>query len=149
MAVDVTVTTEIARPRHEVAAFCSDPDKDTSWYVNITEVTWLTEKPARVGTRVARVAQFMGKRIAYTYEVRELVEGERLVMEATDSPFPMRTTYTWEDCEGGCRMFLRNEGSPEGFFGSLMAPLMAMQMRSATTKDLAKLKGLLEGASPG
>lgn len=145
MSVDVTVTTDIARPRAEVSAFCCDPDKDTSWYVNIKEVTWLTDKPARVGTQVARVAQFMGKRIAYTYEVLELVEGERLVMAAVDSPFPMKTTYTWEDAPGGgTRMFLRNEGSPEGFFGGLMAPLMATHMKSATTKDLAKLKELLE-----
>ncbi len=145
MPVDVSVTTEIARPRAEVAALCCDPDQDTSWYVNIKEVTWLSDKPARVGTQVARVAEFMGKRIAYTYVIDELVSGERLVMRAVDSPFPMKTTYTWEDCEGGTRMVLRNEGSPEGFFGSLMAPLMAMQMRSATTKDLAKLKRLLEG----
>ena len=147
MPVDVTVTNEIDRPRDDVAAYCCDPDNDTSWYVNIKEVNWLSDKPARVGTKVARVAQFMGKRIAYTYVIEELVPGERLVMSAIDSPFPMTTTYTWEECgDGATRMFLRNEGDPKGFFGKLTAPLMAMQMRSATTKDLARLKSILEGA---
>ena len=145
MPVDVTVTTEIARPRAAVAAWCCDPDNDTAWYVNIKEVTWLSDKPARVGTKVARVAYFLGKRIAYTYVVEELEPGERLVMSAIDSPFPMTTTYTWEDAgDGATRMFLRNQGEPTGFFGMLTGPLMAMQMRSATTKDLARLKQLLE-----
>ncbi len=145
MPVDVTVTTEIARPRAEVAAYCCDPDNDTSWYVNIKEVRWLSDKPAVVGTKVARAAEFLGKRIEYTYVIEELVPGERIVMSAVDSPFPMRTTYTWEDAgEGRTRMFLRNEGEPTGFFGRLTGPLMSMQMRSATTKDLAKLKALLE-----
>lgn len=147
MPVDVTVTTEIARPRADVSAYCCDPDYDTTWYVNIKEVNWLTERPAEVGTKVARVAQFLGKRIAYTYLIEELVPGERIVMTAIDSPFPMRTTYTWEDAPNGMtRMFLRNEGDPSGFFGRLAAPLMAMQMRSATTKDLALLKKILEAA---
>jgi len=145
MPVDVTVTNVIQRPRAEVAAYCCDPDNDTSWYVNIKEVNWLSEKPAVVGSKVARVAQFMGKSIAYTYLVQELVPGERLVMTAIDSPFPMTTTYTWADEDGGTRMHLRNEGEPSGFFGKLAVPLMAMQMKSATTKDLARLKAILEG----
>ena len=145
MSVDVTVETVIARPRAEVAVYCCDPDNDTTWYVNIREVRWLTEPPVRVGTRVARVARFLGKRIEYTYEVLELEEGQRLVMRADDSPFPMQTTYTWEDADGGTRMRLRNEGEPTVFFGRMTAPLMARQMRAATTKDLARLKGILEG----
>lgn len=145
MPVDVTVTTDIRCPRVEVAAYCCDPDNDTTWYVNIKEVNWVTDRPAVVGTKVARVAYFLGKRIAYTYLIKELVPGERIVMTAIDSPFPMTTTYTWEDApDGMTRMFLRNEGEPSGFFGRLAAPLMSMQMRSATNKDLAKLKGILE-----
>jgi hypothetical protein len=144
MSVDVTVSAVIACPRDRLAAYCCDPDNDLSWYDNIKEVTWITDKPAQVGTKVARVAQFMGKRIAYTYLVEELVPGERLVMRAVDSPFPMTTTYTWRDVDGGTHMDLRNQGEPTGFFGKLTAGLMARQMRSATTKDLAKLKGLME-----
>ena len=42
------------------------------------------------------VARFLGRRLAYTYEVVDLVPGERLVMRTADGPFPMETTYTWE-----------------------------------------------------
>lgn len=145
MTIDVTVSITIDRPRDAVAAYASDPDNDTSWYVNIKEVTWLTERPAQVGTRVARVAHFLGRKLAYTYVVDELVPGERLVMRAEEGPFPMVTTYTWEDAPGGGTvMHLNNSGGPGGFFG-MASPLLARQVRGATTKDLAALKAVLEG----
>lgn len=144
MGIDVTVSTEIARPREEVAAYTSDPDNDTIWYVNIRKVEWLTERPAAVGTRVSRVAHFLGKRMAYTYIVDAWEPGERLVMRAEDGPFPMSTTYVWEDVgESRTRMSVTNSGGPGGFFG-LASPLLARQVRKALTKDLAKLKSILE-----
>jgi hypothetical protein len=64
-------------------------------------------------------------------------------METAQGPFPMRTTYTWAPVDGGTRMTLRNTGSPTGF-SKVSAPVMATAMRRATTKDLARLKGILE-----
>ncbi len=82
--------------------------------------------------------------MAYTYEVVELVPGERFVMRTAQGPFPMETTYTWETtAEGGTRMTLRNRGMPKGF-SRLVAPFMARAVRSANRKDLAVLKALLE-----
>jgi len=89
------------------------------------------------------VAQFLGRRIAYTYEVVALVPHEQLVMRTADGLFPMETTYTWEPAEGGTRMTLRNRGNPSGF-AQLTRPLMERAVRRATTKDLARLKSLLE-----
>jgi uncharacterized protein YndB with AHSA1/START domain len=143
MPVDVVTETLIARPRAEVAAFAREPDNAPKWYVNIKSVEWKTPPPAAVGSKMAFVAQFLGRRISYTYEVTELVPGSRLVMRTAEGPFPMETTYTWEASGEGTRMTLRNRGEPTGF-GKLAAPLMAAAMRRATTKDLAKLKLLLE-----
>ncbi len=143
--VDVVTTVEIPRPRGEVAAYVSDPDNVTSWYQNIRSVEWQTQRPLTVGTRVAFVAQFLGRRLAYTYEVLELVPGSRLVMSTQQGPFPMETTYSWEDTSaGGTRMRLRNRGEPSGF-SKVTAPALAQAMRRANRKDLARLKEIFEG----
>ena len=144
MAVDVQTEIEIDRPREEVAAYASDPDNATAWYENIERVEWKTAPPVAVGSRIAFVARFLGRRLAYTYEIRELVPGERLVMSTADGPFPMETTYTWgATADGATRMTLRNRGEPSGF-STLVAPMLAGAMRRANRKDLRRLKAVLE-----
>ena len=143
MPVDVTTWTDIARPRAEVAPFAADPGNAPRWYENIESVRWETEPPAAVGSRMAFVARFLGRRLAYTYQVRELVAGERLVMSTAEGPVPMETTYTWADTDGGTRMTLRNRGEPAGLT-KLAAPAVTAAMRRANRKDLAQLKRILE-----
>ena len=144
MQVDVTTEIDIDRPRLEVAAFAADPDNVTTWYANITSVRWETAKPVRVGSRIAFEARFLGRKLVYTYEVRELEPGTRLVMSTDEGPFPMETTYTWRDTPGGgTHMTLRNRGEPSGF-ASLAAPLMTAQIRRSTGRDLKLLKLRLE-----
>ena len=42
MAVDVTTSLIIDRPRHLVASFAANPDNVPVWYVNIKSVEWKT-----------------------------------------------------------------------------------------------------------
>jgi uncharacterized protein YndB with AHSA1/START domain len=145
VAVDVVCELEIPRPRAEVAAYAADPDNTTSWYANIKAVEWETPRPLAVGSRLAFVATFLGRRrLTYTYEIRELVPGERLVMSTAQGPFPMETTYTWDDAaDGATRMTLRNRGEPSGF-AKVAAPVMARAMRRAMNGDLRRLSGILQ-----
>lgn len=144
--VDVSTEIVIDRPRDEVAAFAADPSNAPEWYANIESVEWQTDPPLRVGSRVAFVARFLGRRLAYTYEIVEHAPGARLVMRTAQGPFPMETTYTWEVAgDGRTRMTLRNRGSPRGF-GRWGAPFMAAAVRRANRMDLAALKELLERA---
>lgn len=145
MAVDVLTETTVGRPVEVVASYAADPTNAPEWYANIESVEWKTEPPVAVGSKVAFVARFLGRRLAYTYEVTELVPGERLVMRTAEGPFPMETTYTWaSDGDGATRMTLRNRGEPAGF-SKLTAPFMAPAMRRANRKDLAALRAVLEG----
>jgi uncharacterized protein YndB with AHSA1/START domain len=144
MPVDVLTETVIDRPPAQVAAYAGDPSNAPRWYVNIKSVEWKTPPPMRIGSQLAFVAQFLGRRLAYTYEVIDLVPGRRLVMKTAQGPFPMETTYTWEPVgEGQTRMTLSNRGEPTGF-SKIAAPFMAAAMRRANRKDLALLKTLLE-----
>ena len=142
--VDVLTETVIRRPVAEVADYAGDPTHAPEWYARIDSVEWRTAPPVAVGSRMDFVARFLGRRLAYTYEVVELVPGERLVMRTAQGPFPMETTYAWQPLDGSStRMTLRNRGTPSGFAG-LAAPVMERAMRRATTKDLARLKDLME-----
>ena len=117
MPVDVFTEIMIARPRDAVAAFASDPSNAPKWYVNMKSVEWQSAAEVVVGARAAFVAHFLGRRLAYTSEI--------------------------VDAGDGTRMTLRNRGEPRGF-SAVLGPLMAGAMRRANTKDLARLKQLLE-----
>ena len=141
MPVDVSSEIVISRPPPEVSAFATNPDNAPRWYVNIKQVEWVTPRPLTIGSRAA----FVGRRMAYTYEVAEFVPGERLVMRTADGPFPMETTYLWQSAgDGRTRMTLRNRGTPSGF-SRWVAPFMSFAMRRANQRDLALLKRILEG----
>jgi uncharacterized membrane protein len=146
MPVDVDVCSEVTihRPCAEVAAYAADPDHAPAWYVNIDSVAWETAPPLRLGSRITFVAHFLGRRLEYTYEIIELLPGERLVMRTAAGPFPMETTYSWAaQAPGTTVMTLRNRGTPAGF-AQLATPMLAAAMRRANRKDLARLKALLE-----
>jgi|SRR5688572_23927539 len=142
--VDVLSEIDISAPLLKVFEYSSNPSNAPRWYVNIKSVEWKTPPPVKVGSRVAFVAHFLGRKLSYVYEFTELLPGSKLVMRTAEGPFPMETTYTWKEIDDySTRMTLRNRGIPKGF-SKLFAPFMAMMMRKANQKDLRKLKKLLE-----
>ena len=146
VTVDVLTEITIARPADAVAAYAADPANAPAWYQNITSITWETSPPLRADSRVAFTARFLGRQIAYTYEITDFTPGQRLVMRTAQGPFPMETTYTWQAInDRSTRMTLRNRGEPAGF-PRLAAPLMTIAMKRANRKDLRNLKNNLETA---
>ena len=144
MAVDVLTEVVIDCPCAEVAAYAGDPSHAPEWYANIESVVWRTSEPLAVGSRMDFVARFLGRRLTYTYEVVELVPGQRLVMRTAQGPFPMETTYTWAPVGADrTRMTLRNRGEPAGF-AKAAAPVVAAAIRRANQKDLANLNRIME-----
>lgn len=146
MAVDVLTEITISRPAGAVAAYAADPANAPAWYASISSITWETSPPLKTGSRVAFTARFLGRQLAYTYEITDFIPAERLVMRTAQGPFPMETTYTWQATgNGSTRMTLRNRGEPAGF-SKLAAPFMAPAIRRANRKDLRNLKTILETA---
>ena len=145
MSIDLTVETTIEKPREEVARYAMDPANDPVWISGISEARTVTDGPVGQGSRVARVASFLGKRIEYVNEVEELVPGRRLVMHSVAGPFPMRITYEFADHDGGSIARIRVEGDAGGFF-AIATPVLRRKLRRSVETDLATLKGLLESS---
>jgi hypothetical protein len=155
--VDVITEILINCPITEVAEFASDPDNATKWYRNIKSVERLsggtsvktgeadkTPKSLQTGSLIAFKAKFLGKALAYVYEVVENIPNKKFVMRTANGPFPMETTYEWESVDGKItKMTLRNRGTPSGF-SKLFAPFMVTMMRKANNNDLKALKSVLE-----
>jgi uncharacterized membrane protein len=146
VAVDVLTEIVITRPADAVAAYAADPSNAPAWYANITSISWETSPPLQAGSRIAFTAQFLGRQLAYTYEITDFIPAKRLVMRTAQGPFPMETTYTWHAIDDrSTRMTLRNRGEPAGF-SKLAAPLMTIAMKRASRKDLRNLRAILETA---
>jgi len=146
MSVDVLTEITITRPADVVAGYAADPSNAPAWYANIESAEWRTEPPLRAGSKVAFTARFLGRHLAYTYQITEYVPAERLVMRTAQGPFAMETTYTWQPVDDNTtRMTLRNRGEPAGF-SRLATPFMAAAMRRANRKDLVTLRRILESA---
>ena len=144
MTVDVVTEIDIERQRDVVAAYAADPTNAPAWYVNIKSAAWIGARELAIGNAISFRAQFLGRRLEYTYEIRDFVPGARLVMATQDGPFAMQTTYEWTDTpSGGTRMTLRNVGEPTGF-ARVARPVMERAMRRANQNDLRRLKQILE-----
>ena len=150
MAVDVTATDRIDRPRDEVAAYLRDPANDTRWVGGVRSARLLTPGPVAVGSQVERVAGFLGRRVRYVNEVTELT-AERLAMRSVRSPFPMRVTYGHRPAgDHATQVSVRVEGDAARFY-ALLAPLLGPAVRRSISRDLRTLKRVLERlpAGPG
>ena len=141
--IDVTATTTIDAPREDVARYVIDHRNNPVWIGGITESELLGEPPIAVGSRVRRVASFMGKRVEYVNEVVRLEPGSVLEMRSVKSPFPMVVTYAFEDTDGGTRTSVRVQGDPSALY-RLAGRLMARKVRSSVQGDLETLKAILE-----
>ena len=145
MEIDVVSEIEIAVSRERVAQFAADPANATSWRQIFEEAEPEHVGSPQVGYRVVFVSKVLAGKLIYTYQVVEHVPGERLVMRTEDGPFPVETTYAWQDAgDGATRMTLRTSAAPKKHTTKLSVRLMAKAMRKADAKDLAKLKAVLE-----
>jgi hypothetical protein len=143
--VDVTVEETIRRAREDVAAYAMDWRNDREWIGALTDVRLVTPEPFGVGSQVARIAGFLGKRIEYVNEVVELEPGRRLVMRSVVAPFPMTVAYEFEDAEDATRMRIQTTGDASGFY-RLGGPLLAAAVRRGVARDLRTIKRILEQA---
>jgi hypothetical protein len=90
-------------------------------------------------------APFLGRHLAYTYEITDFIPAERLVMRTQPRDrFRWKTTYTWQHWS---RLNLRQ--GEDGAIGlaripQARGPLMTTAIRHANRTDLRKLRAILQ-----
>lgn len=142
MAVDVRPIVLVHRPRHEVAAFMSDPHNDLRWTGGITSSTPAQSGPLVQGATVERTAKFLRRTFSYGYVVTAH-QPDRLVELSVDRPFPMLVRYELDDAPNGTLVAIHATGTPGAFF-RWASPVMARQVRRSIAGDLNRLRDCLE-----
>lgn len=144
MAINVTAEIEIKKNIKEVSDYVFEPVNDPKWIGGINKALLLTECPIGIGTQVKRTASFMGKTINYILEVTEFTPAKLMVMDSVESPFPMKVTYSFEEITSeNTKAKIRVEGSSKGFY-KIGDFIMGPQVKKNITKDLKRLKTILE-----
>jgi hypothetical protein len=125
-----------------------NPHNDPAWIGGIREVRVLTPPPVAAGTRVARVAKFLGRSFEYVLEVADFQPGALLGMRSVSGPFPMRVTYRFDDAAEGTRVQIRVQGDAGKHYW-FAAPLMTFMVKRNVARDLRTLRSKLENAGSG
>jgi hypothetical protein len=135
VSVDITARVHVDREPAAVAAYMTDPANDPEWIGGLREAELLGDPPVAVGSRVRRVAYFLGRRVEYVNEILALDEAH-LDMRSVKAPFPMRITYRFEPAAGGGTT-VSNHVRGGGL--RILAPLV----RRNVQRDLERLRDVL------
>ena len=133
----------IHRPVEQVFAFASDPRNDLRWSEGALDSRQITAGPVGVGTKVAQVYSFLGRRMEGEFEITEYEPNSRLTKKVTEGPFPLRITLSLEPDGAKTKATGRIELKPEGFF-ALAEPIVSGNLRKRFESDMAALKHALE-----
>jgi hypothetical protein len=142
MSIEVRGEVTIRRDRDEVAGYMTDPSNDPEWIGGLREARLLGEPPLRQGSRVARIAGFLGRKVEYVNEVTDLGPG-RLEMRSVKAPFPMHITYTFAPDSHGTVVTNTVRGDPGRMFW-FAGPLLSRMVRRNVQRDLERLRDVLE-----
>ena len=131
MSVDVTAEVTITADLQKVWDFMTDPAHEPEWIGGLKHARLIGDPPLREGSRVERVASFLGRRIEYVNEVTIYAPPHTLEMRSVKAPFPMHITYTLEGDT------VRNHVRGGGL--RLMAPFVRRNIQ----RDLERLRDLV------
>jgi uncharacterized protein YndB with AHSA1/START domain len=143
--MQVAVEQRIRRPPQDVAAFAMNPANDRQWIGALRSVRTLTDGTVGRGTRVERVAGFLGRRIRYVNEITEYEPGRHLAMRSVEAPFPMTVAYDFEPGDDGGTLVRITAGGDPGRVFALAGPVLPTLVKRGIRRDLTTLRRRLEG----
>ncbi|MDQ3627839.1 MAG: SRPBCC family protein [Actinomycetota bacterium] len=133
----------IRRPLEDVWTYVTDPANNPVWQGPVTEVRSGTGVPVAVGSEIAEVMHFLGRRIEVTWAVTEYEPMQRSAVRTISGPVPMHGSYRFERVDGGTRFTLGAEMQAHGLF-KLAEPVFARMVDREGASSCEVLKELLE-----
>jgi uncharacterized protein YndB with AHSA1/START domain len=143
----VSLSVTILRPVGDVFAVLTDVGNAARWSSALEEQL-TTPGPLRVGSRRrAVVPSVAGRTMENEMELTELVPDRRLAMRGVAGfPFPVRILAELEPADGGALLRWTTYLEPGGI-AKLLGPVLAASYKRSFTKDLAKLKSMMESGA--
>lgn len=134
----------IDRPVEEVFAYANDPEHQTVIASNMVEFDLDRERMEK-GARASGATRVAGKRVEWSSEVTEYLEGQRVEMRSIEAPMDFHITWTYEpDGDGTLVTFEQEVAELGGFFGRIADPVVTKMYSRDVRSNLESLKILLE-----
>jgi hypothetical protein len=140
--VDVTVSARLNASPQAVASVLFDWRRDPEWIGGARKAEAIGAWPFGVGHRVRRTGAFLGRSFSWVTEVTEYRPGALVRMRHIAGPFRGGVDYAVEPTSDGSMVTIRNQGE-----ANFTVPFMATMMRLSVTRDLRRLKALVEKSS--
>ncbi len=142
----------IDAPRDRVFALFTDVHNLSDRISGIIRNEVLTEGPVGEGTRFRETRKMMGKEHTEEMWFTGFVPNESYCVEAESCGAHYMTTFLFSDENGGTRVDVSFDATPQTFFAKIMYAATARMMMKTCAKlfqrDMQELKTVAEGASP-
>ncbi|MGI8775364.1 MAG: SRPBCC family protein [Actinomycetota bacterium] len=137
---------EIDRPVAEVFSYMTDPAHMTEWQSGVEAARHVDSGPTKLGSRLAEVRNFAGKRIETIVEVTAFEPDRRFEIEVVEGPIAYKVETLFSDLGGRTRVDARGRGE-QGRLFRFAGPLVAKVAESQLRNDVHRLRDVLEAAS--
>lgn len=124
-----------------VAQVVFDPTKDSRWLSGVLSSDFIEGSDLRVGSKIAKKAEYFGKRYDAEFEIVEFQKDELLRMR-TESPFPFEVLFKLEKVATGTQ-FEMSLAALEKLPVPVPEFIVKRALEESIARDLKKLAVLL------
>lgn len=144
---DLRTTIEIARPADVVFEYIADMSNNPKWQKGMQTCVWTSDPPLRIGSTYDQTARFLGKSIVSSFEVVELVPGQRIRIVSTSGTMPIDVTRTVRSLDGDrCAVTATVAGDPPRLL-KLLGPVLDRLVARSVRGDYERLQQIIESPS--
>lgn len=140
--IEVNVETEIAAAPADIAAVMFDAAREPEWLSTVKSVE-VIDPALQPGARVRHTSNVMGREIIWTSVVETVHFPHVLALRVDEGRVSGMLAFNIQRSDGGSRVRIQTRGEAADL-GFLPVALIEGPIRSALTKDLARLKEIVE-----